>query len=170
MRLASLKRGGRDGTLVAVNQEGTRVATVAGYGTLQAALDDWSDAQHALNSAVIAAEQGETVSPSDFAAPLPRAWQWLDGSAFVNHGALMQFAMGHDPIENDQPFMYQGMSPSSSVRPTMCPYQMRQTVSILKVSLQLSLAMCRWAAQQTKRSAIFGWYCCSTTGHYALVQ
>ncbi|UZK65088.1 fumarylacetoacetate hydrolase family protein [Sphingomonas sp. M1-B02] len=110
MRLATLKRGGRDGTLVAVDESGTRVAPVAGYATLQAALDDWDAAQDALRAAADAAETGEAVSPEDFAAPLPRAWQWLDGSAFANHGALMELAFGHAPIETDKPLMYQGMS------------------------------------------------------------
>ncbi|WP_422058173.1 fumarylacetoacetate hydrolase family protein [Sphingomonas sp.] len=110
MRLATLRRGGRDGTLVAVSRDGARVAPVAGYATLQAALDDWDAAQGALTAAANAAESGEAVRPDDFAAPLPRAWQWLDGSAFANHGALMQLAFGHAPIETDLPLMYQGMS------------------------------------------------------------
>ncbi|RYD67018.1 MAG: fumarylacetoacetate hydrolase family protein, partial [Sphingomonadales bacterium] len=110
MRLATLRRGGRDGTLVAVSRDGARVAPVAGYATLQAALDDWDAAQAALHAAAQAAESGEGVQPDDFAAPLPRAWQWLDGSAFANHGALMQLAFGHAPIETDLPLMYQGMS------------------------------------------------------------
>ena len=110
MRLATLRRGGRDGTLVAVSRDGARVAPVAGYATLQTALDDWDAAQGALAAAAEAAESGEAVQPDDFAAPLPRAWQWLDGSAFANHGALMQLAFGHAPIETDLPLMYQGMS------------------------------------------------------------
>ena len=110
MRLATLKRGGRDGALVAVSGDGTRAAPVAGYTTLQAALDEWDSARDVLEAAAQAAESGETVSPDDFAAPLPRAWQWLDGSAFSHHGALMQLAFGHAPIETDLPLMYQGMS------------------------------------------------------------
>lgn len=110
MRLATLRQGGRDGTLVAVSADGARVATVSGYATLQAALDDWEAAQVALRAAVDAAQNGEAVTPDAFAAPLPRAWQWLDGSAFDNHGALMQLAFGHAPIETDLPLMYQGMS------------------------------------------------------------
>lgn len=110
MRLATLKRGGRDGTLVAVSRDGSRVATADGYATLQAALEDWDAAQAALQAAQQAAEQGEVVAADDFAAPLPRAWQWLDGSAFANHGALMQLAFNHDPIETDLPLMYQGLS------------------------------------------------------------
>lgn len=110
MRLATLRSGGRDGTLVAVSRDGNRVAQVAGIATLQAALDHWDAAQEALTAAAAAAEQGDPVSASDFAAPLPRAWQWLDGSAFPTHGALMQTAFDLPPIETDKPLMYQGMS------------------------------------------------------------
>ncbi|RYD92295.1 MAG: hypothetical protein EOP61_25835, partial [Sphingomonadales bacterium] len=82
MRLATMKDGSRDGALVAVSEDGGRVARVAGYATLQAALDDWDAAQAALRAAAQAAESGEAVPAEGFAAPLPRAWQWLDGSAF----------------------------------------------------------------------------------------
>ncbi len=110
MRLATLKRGGRDGTLVAVARDGTRVAPVTGFPTLQSALDTWDAAQDALAAAIEAAETGETVAAEDFAAPLPRAWQWLDGSAFPTHGDLMQTAFNLPPIETTKPLMYQGMS------------------------------------------------------------
>jgi len=110
MRLATLKRGGRDGTLVAVSADGLRVAKVPGWPTLQAALDEWDLAQPALQEAMVTCEQGEIIEPSDVAAPLPRAWQWLDGSAFPTHGELMQRAFNLPPIETDKPLMYQGMS------------------------------------------------------------
>ncbi|WP_295218548.1 fumarylacetoacetate hydrolase family protein [uncultured Brevundimonas sp.] len=110
MRLATLKRGGRDGTLVAVSRDGTRVAPVTGFPTLQSALDTWDAAQDALAAAVEAAETGEAAAAEDFAAPLPRAWQWLDGSAFPTHGDLMQTAFNLPPIETTKPLMYQGMS------------------------------------------------------------
>jgi fumarylacetoacetate (FAA) hydrolase len=110
MRLATVKDGSRDGALVAVSEDGGRVAKVTGYATLQAALDNWDAAQNALRAAAQAAEEGEAVSTVTFAAPLPRAWQWLDGSAFPHHGALMQRAFNHAPIETKLPLMYQGMS------------------------------------------------------------
>lgn len=110
MKLATLKRGGRDGTLIAVSGDGTRVAQVPGWPTLQAALDHWDVALPMLQEAAAAAEQGEAVEPQDFAAPLPRAWQWLDGSAFPTHGELMQQAFKLPPIETEKPLMYQGMS------------------------------------------------------------
>lgn len=110
MRLATLKRDGRDGMLVAVSTDGARVAPVAGWPTLQAAIEDWDAAVPALREAATASEQGEAVVTTDFAAPLPRAWQWLDGSAFPMHGELMQQAFNLPPIESDKPLMYQGMS------------------------------------------------------------
>ena len=110
MRLATLKRGGRDGTLAAVSADGARVAVVPGWPTLQAALDDWEAALPALHAAARAAARGEAVEADAFAAPLPRAWQWLDGSAFPTHGDLMQQAFNLPPIETDKPLMYQGMS------------------------------------------------------------
>ncbi len=105
MRLATLKRGGRDGTLVVVSTDGMRVAEVPGWPTLQAALDNWDAALPELVGA-----DWEAALPNDFAAPLPRAWQWLDGSAFPTHGELMQQAFNLPPIETDKPLMYQGMS------------------------------------------------------------
>lgn len=107
MRLATLKRGGRDGTLVVV-LAADRVAQVPGLPTLQAALDDWDAALPALTAP--GQSEGEQVAPEDFAAPLPRALQWLDGSAFPTHGELMQQAFHLPPIETDKPLMYQGMS------------------------------------------------------------
>lgn len=110
MRFASLKHGGRDGTLVAVSVDGTRVAVVPGWATLQTALDSWDVALPALRESASASESGELVPPRAFAAPLPRAWQWLDGSTFPTHGELMQQAFNLPPIETDKPLMYQGMS------------------------------------------------------------
>ncbi|MFL9840448.1 fumarylacetoacetate hydrolase family protein [Sphingomonas sp. ST-64] len=110
MRLGTLKRGGRDGTLVAVSADGARVSPVPGWPTLQTVLDHWDLALPALHAAAAAAEPGEAVDPASFAAPLPRAWQWLDGSAFPTHGELMQQAFHLPPIESDKPLMYQGLS------------------------------------------------------------
>jgi fumarylacetoacetate (FAA) hydrolase len=85
---------------------------VPGWPTLQSALDDWEGARPALEAAAaaLAAGGGEAVADDEFAAPLPRAWQWLDGSAFPMHGELMQQAFNLPPIETDKPLMYQGMS------------------------------------------------------------
>ncbi len=110
MKLATRADGSRDGTLVVVSGDGAR-GLPAGM-TLQAALDDWSRTEPALRalSERLAAGQGEPLEPATLLAPLPRAWQWLDGSAFSTHGQLMQQAFKLPPIETDRPLMYQGMS------------------------------------------------------------
>ncbi|MFD1612295.1 fumarylacetoacetate hydrolase family protein [Sphingomonas tabacisoli] len=113
MKLATERTGSPDGRLLVVSRDLTRAA-VAPAATLQAALDDWAataprleDVYDRLNEG---AEPGFAFRPEAMAAPLPRAWQWLDGSAFSSHGALMQRAFNLPPIETDRPLMYQGMS------------------------------------------------------------
>lgn len=110
MRLATRADGSRDGALVVVSDDAQRCLS-AGM-TMQAALDDWSRTEPALGAlaARLAAGQGEPLDPATLLAPLPRAWQWLDGSAFPTHGQLMQQAFKLPPIETDKPLMYQGMS------------------------------------------------------------
>ncbi len=113
MRLATLRDGSADGALAAVSTDGTRVLRIGGsYPNLLAAMSDWADARTALEAASLqlAGGAGEPVAEITFAAPLPRSWQWLDGSAFTTHGDLMQVAFGLPPIETDRPLMYQGMS------------------------------------------------------------
>jgi len=113
MKLATLRDGGRDGRLVVIAADGT---SFLGAGpdvpTLQAALEDWASAEPLLRAlaARLAAGEGAPLSVEDVAAPLPRAWQWLDGSAFRSHGELMERLFGTDPAPIDPPLMYQGMS------------------------------------------------------------
>jgi len=106
MRLATLRDGSKDGRLVVVSPDGLCYAP-APVGTLQAALEQWDAIAPEL--AVIGAFP-ERLSPMDIAAPLPRAWQWLDGSAFQSHGDLMSQVLGMEPIETTVPLMYQGIS------------------------------------------------------------
>ncbi|WP_343527518.1 fumarylacetoacetate hydrolase family protein [Sphingomonas sp.] len=110
MRLATRADGSRDGTLVVVADDATR-ALPAGL-TMQAALDDWANVAPVLRAlnARLAAGDGEAFDFAALRAPLPRAWQWLDGSAFPTHGDLMQQAFHLPPIETDKPLMYQGLS------------------------------------------------------------
>ncbi|WP_343525464.1 fumarylacetoacetate hydrolase family protein [Sphingomonas sp.] len=112
MRLATTRAGGRDGTLVVVADDGQRVLAVEDWPTLQTALEDWPAAHPALLAAAdrLARGDGAAVTAKDFAAPLPRAWQWLDGSAFAHHGVLMQRAFGSPPSDPARPLMYQGLS------------------------------------------------------------
>lgn len=118
MKLASLK-GGRDGRLVVVSKDLTRCIDVAAVApTLQAALDDWDRLAPALVAIAAGLERGEgdalPFDPHQCAAPLPRAYQWLDGSAYVNHVALVRKARGAEMPASfwTDPLMYQGGSDS----------------------------------------------------------
>ncbi|MFC3443096.1 fumarylacetoacetate hydrolase family protein [Sphingobium rhizovicinum] len=113
MRLATLDNGTADGALALISRDGQRALPAAGIAdTLQQAVERWVMIEPALRALADRLEQGEG-SPIDhdrLLAPLPRAWQWLDGSAFPQHGALMQKAFNLPPIETDRPLMYQGLS------------------------------------------------------------
>ena len=120
MKLATLKRGGRDGTLVVVNRALTHCRPVPHIArTLQAALDAWeavvSPLRHvyaALNSGAF--KDSEDFDPAACHSPLPRAYQWADGSAYVNHVELVRRARGAElpPEFWSDPLMYQGGSDS----------------------------------------------------------
>ncbi|HEY0648410.1 fumarylacetoacetate hydrolase family protein [Phenylobacterium sp.] len=116
MKLASL-RGGRDGRLVVVSNDlawyspADRIAL-----TLQAALDDWARCEPELRGLAESLEHGSVPKARfhehDAASPLPRAYQWADGSAYVNHVALVRQARAADMPESfwTDPLMYQGGS------------------------------------------------------------
>jgi fumarylacetoacetate (FAA) hydrolase len=115
MRLATRRNGTPDGELIVVAADGVRAAPANGIATLQAALEQWHVAAPALHALADAVEAGTApgvfpLDPTTLGAPLPRAWQWLDGSAYPNHGDLMQKAFRLPPIETDRPLMYQGLS------------------------------------------------------------
>lgn len=111
MILASLK-GGRDGALVVVDHTHTRF--VRAGTTMQAALDDWAAEEPRLGSlqAAVDAGEGEPLDVRALHSPLPRAYEWVDGSAFLNHVRLVRRARGAEPpptLETD-PLVYQGGS------------------------------------------------------------
>ena len=106
MILATLEDGTPDGRLVLLSSDRSHYA-FAPVVSLRAAIEDWTGALNVL-AAVTAFP--EPASAARFAAPLPRTWQWLDGSAFPTHGQLMEVAFGHDPLDDTFPLMYQGMS------------------------------------------------------------
>ena len=116
MKLASLKSADRDGQLIIVSKDLTRAA-IAGSNvpTMQFAIDHWQDVADELHQRYDSLNNNELADAFDFdtvqaMAPLPRAWQWLDGSCFLSHGELMQKAFHMDPIDGAEtvPLMYQG--------------------------------------------------------------
>ena len=116
MKLASLKHG-RDGRLVVVSRDLTRCADAAAAApTLQAALDDWAAAEPRLQEIAEALEAGRIAhlvfDPATCAAPLPRSFGWSDGSAYVNHVALVRRARAAELPESfwKDPLMYRGGS------------------------------------------------------------
>lgn len=118
MKLASLK-GGRDGRLVVVTNDLTRYTDAHRVApTLQAALDDWDWAEPHLRELAHSLEVGAVpvgrFHERECAAPLPRAYQWADGSAYVNHVALVRKARGAEMPASfwTDPLMYQGGSDS----------------------------------------------------------
>jgi fumarylacetoacetate (FAA) hydrolase len=116
MKLASLK-GGRDGRLVVVSNDLAWYAPADAIApTLQAALDDWERCEPQLRGLAETLEHGavprERFHEHAAASPLPRAYQWADGSAYVNHVALVRQARGAEMPESfwTDPLMYQGGS------------------------------------------------------------
>jgi len=117
MKLATLKSDSRDGSLAVVNHELTRAQTVPDIApTLQDALDDWAGVEPRLQQVYQALNAGDCESipfaASQAAAPLPRAYQWLDGSAYLSHVERVRKARGADLPKSllDDPLMYQGAS------------------------------------------------------------
>ena len=110
MRFATLQNGTADGALFVVSADGQRCLPTA--TSLIAAIADWATQEPHLHilAEQLAAGAGEPLDPAQITAPMPRSWQWLDGSAFAQHGELMQIAFNLDPIETDRPLMYQGIS------------------------------------------------------------
>lgn len=106
MKLASLKHG-RDGALIVVDSELKRCSR-APMATLQAALDDWTNAEEKLR----AVKPAEAFDASKCASPLPRAYQIADGSAYLNHIMLVRKARGAEmpPEFKADPLMYQAVS------------------------------------------------------------
>ena len=118
MKLASLKEGGPDGSLIVVNRALSQAASAALYApTMRAALDDWAAVAAGLKVLAEELEAGQAAGAFalDFAkltAPLPRAAQFLDASGYLNHVELARRARGDslpDTLETD-PLMYQGVS------------------------------------------------------------
>jgi fumarylacetoacetate (FAA) hydrolase len=120
MKLASLKEGGRDGTLIVVDRELNRAVRATGIApTLQKALEAWPAIAPKLRELADQLRDDKAagsfeLDPTALAAPLPRAYQWADGSAYVVHVELVRKARGVEmpPSFWTDPLMYQGGSDS----------------------------------------------------------
>jgi fumarylacetoacetate (FAA) hydrolase len=114
VKLASLKAG-RDGRLVVVSDDLSHFLDASPVvATLQAALDDWDAARPGLDALAVGVDAGAGPGffPKNCASPLPRAYQWADGSAYVNHVELVRKARGAEMPASfwTDPLMYQGGS------------------------------------------------------------
>lgn len=118
MKLGSLKEGGRDGTLIVVSRDLTRAVRATGIAaTLQQALEDWSNLAPRLNALSEALNSGNAegvfdVDMKQLAAPLPRAYEFVDGSAYLPHVERVRRARGAEVPESFyvDPLMYQAVS------------------------------------------------------------
>ncbi|MFT3914742.1 MAG: fumarylacetoacetate hydrolase family protein [Anaeromyxobacteraceae bacterium] len=117
MRLATLKDGSRDGRLAVVRRDGAAYADAGAIATtLQAALDRWDACEGPLRALAAELDAGRAPSrpldPKALLSPLPRAYEWVDGSAYLTHVRLVRKARGAEPpptLETD-PLVYQGGS------------------------------------------------------------
>lgn len=120
MKLATLKNGQRDGQLVVVSRDLSRCVEVSDVSqTMQYVLDNWKAVEPQLQEIYQALNDGNVANEKRFQAehcesPLPRAYQWADGSAYVNHVELVRKARGAEmpPSFWTDPLMYQGGSDS----------------------------------------------------------
>lgn len=120
MKLATLNNGKRDGALVVVSRDLSRAVRVPHLAaTLQAALDEWAELAPKLTAVYQQLNDGTCADAFPFdetacLSPLPRSYQWADGSAYVNHVELVRKARGAEMPESfwHDPLMYQGGSDS----------------------------------------------------------
>lgn len=115
MKLVTLDDGTPDGRLYVISRDGKRVMEPDVAQTMQAALDNWDDCVSRLQTYYDALNSDDNIGtpfdPAKALAPLPRAWQWLDGSAFATHSELIQQAWNLPRTGlPERPLMYQGLS------------------------------------------------------------
>jgi len=121
MKLATLKNGRPDGQLVVVSTDMTRFVSAGRIApSLQAALDDWAALMPQLNALADQLEAGaiagQVFDPSMALAPLPRAYQWIDGSGYLSHLERVRSLKGSkdEQLQSTRPLLYQGGSDSLS--------------------------------------------------------
>ncbi len=154
MKLGSLKEGGRDGTLIVVSRDLTRAVRATGIAaTLQSALEDWSNLAPRLNalSESLNAGDADGVFDVDFhalAAPLPRAYEFVDGSAYLPHVERVRRARGAEVPESfyTDPLMYQATSagflgPGDAVRVVSEEYGIDLEAEIVVITDDVPMAV-----------------------------
>ncbi len=117
MKLATINNGTRDGQLIVVTKDGALYADASDIApNLQSALDEWETMEPKLQARSAALAEGSVeshpVDTTQFYSPLPRAYEWIDGSAYINHVVLVRKARNAEPpatLETD-PLVYQGGS------------------------------------------------------------
>ena len=163
MKLATFHDGTREGALMIVSRNLTRAvraqSVIAGLHTLQQLLDDWESTYlkvERISAEIDESATGRRATPFETVefdavrctAPLPRAFQWADGSAYVNHVELVRRARGAEMPASfwTEPLMYQGGS-DSLARPMRRDRadETRPGVSISKARWPSSPTTCRWA-------------------------
>ena len=162
MKLATLRDGTRDGRLVVVSRDLSRAAPVPHVKTLQNALDDWDAIAPDLEQLSEALNGGRIAGTLDFRAedclsPLPRAYQWADGSAYVNHVELVRRARKAEmpPSFWTDPLIYQGgsdafLAPREAIRMAREDYGIDLEAEVAVVTGDVPMA----AGVETARSAI----------------
>ncbi|MGG6461983.1 fumarylacetoacetate hydrolase family protein [Solilutibacter silvestris] len=154
MKLGSLKEGGRDGTLIVVSRDlGKAVRATAIAPTLQRALEDWSNVAPRLNALSEALNAGNAegafdLDMADLAAPMPRAYEFVDGSAYLPHVERVRRARGAEVPESFyvDPLMYQAVSagfygPRDAVKVTSEDYGIDLEAEVVIVTDDVPMAV-----------------------------
>ena len=165
MKLATYKDGTRDGQLVVVSRDLTTAHYAADIANhMQQVLDDWASLAPQLQDLYQTLNEGKArhafpFEPEKCMAPLPRAYQWADGSAYLNHVELVRKARNSEVPATfyTDPLMYQGGSDDFIGPATRWWCPVRLTASTLKPKWRSSPATCPCAARPSKRWAASGW-------------
>ena len=152
MKLGSLKEGGRDGTLIVVSRDLTRAMRATGIAaTLQRALEDWGNLAPRLNALSESLNDGSADGQFDLdiaalAAPLPRAYEFLDGSAYLPHVERVRRARGAEVPESfyTDPLCTRRSAPVSTARAMRSRKSARTTASTWRRRSWWSPTTCRW--------------------------
>ncbi len=163
MKLATLKDGSRDGRLLVVSRDLARAALVSHVKTLQAALDAWDAIAPDLQALSEQLDSGKISGTLAFDAtqchsPLPRAYQWADGSAYVNHVELVRRARNAEMPASfwTDPLMYQGgsdsfLAPTEPIRMASEDYGIDLEAEIAVITADVPMAASRAQAAQAIR-------------------